>query len=84
MAVFFLQQTPAEFPEAEEALEWEYLPAAESPQVERASPPPLAEVEEEGPPRELRGVEKPQPLSGELLKQLQARSRNTSEEAAGK
>jgi len=83
-AVFFLQQTPAEFPEAEAALEWECLPAAESPQVERASLPPLAAVEEEGPPRGLRVVEKPQPLPGEFLKLHRLPSRNTIAAVADK
>ena len=84
MVVFVLQQIQVESPAEEEALESGCLPEAESPQAEPASLPPLAAVEAEDPPEVLRGAEKLQPLSGGLLKQLRVRSRNTTEEVAGK
>jgi len=83
-AVFFLRQIPVEYLEEEEAPESGYLPGAESPQAGQALLPRLAAVEEAGPPGALRGAEKLQPLSGGLLTQLQAPTRNTSEEVAGK
>jgi hypothetical protein len=83
-AVFFLRQTPVESPVEEEALGWECLQAAESPQVGRASLPPLAVAEAVNPPEELRDAEKPQPLPSGSLKLLQAPSRNTIAEVAGK
>ena len=84
MAVFFLQQTPVESPAEEEALEWECLPAAESPQAAPAPLPPLAAAEAVSPLEELRGAEKPQPQSSGLLTQLQVPSRNTIAGVAGK
>ena len=83
-AVFFLRQTPAESPAEEEALGWECLQAAESPQAERASLPPLAVAEAVNPPEELRGAETPQRQLGGLLRQLQAPSKNTIAEVAGR
>jgi hypothetical protein len=84
VAVFFLPQTRVEPPAEEEALEWEYLQAAESPQAGQAPLPPLAAAEAVSPLEELRGAETPQQLSGGLLKQLQVPSRNTIAEVAGK
>jgi len=84
VAVFFLRQTPVEFPAAEEALEWECLQAAESLQAEPASLPPLAVAEVVNPPEELRAAEIPQQQSGEVLTQLQVPSRNTIVGVAGK
>ena len=84
VAVFFLQQIPVESPVEEEALEWEYLQAAESPQAGRAPLPPLAAAEAVNPPQELRGAETPQQQSGGLLTQLQVPSRNTIVAVAGK
>ena len=84
VAVFFLQQIPAESPAEEEALEWECLPAAESIQAAPARLPPLAAAEAVNPPEELRGAEKPQQLSRGLLTQLQVPSRNTIAGAVGK
>ena len=84
VAVFFLRQTPVEFPAAEEALEWECLQAAESLQAEPASLPPLAVAEVVNPPEELRAAEIPQQQSGEVLTQLQVPSRNTIAGVAGK
>jgi hypothetical protein len=84
VAVFFLRQTQVESPAEEEALEWEYLQAAESPQAAPARLPPLAAAEAVNPPEELRGAETPQQQSGGLLTQLQVPSRNTSAEVAGK
>jgi len=84
VAVFFLRQILVESPVEEEALEWEYLQAAESPQAGRAPLPPLAAAEAVNPPERLRGAEKPQPLPGGSLKQHQPRSRNTIAGVAGK
>ena len=84
VAVFFLQQIPVESPAEEEALEWEYLQAAESPQAVPAPLPPLAAAEAVSPPEELRGAEIPQQQSGGLLTQLQVPSRNTIAGVAGK
>ena len=84
VAVFFLRQTPVEFPAAEEALEWECLQAAESLQAEPASLPPLAVAEVVNPPEELRAAEIPQQQSGGVLTQLQVPSRNTIVGVAGK
>ena len=84
MAVFFLQRIPVESRAEEEALEWEYLQAAASPQAGLAPRPPLAVVEAVNPPEELRAAEIPQQLSGGFLTQLQARSRNTIAGVAGK
>ena len=84
VAVFFLQQTPVEPPAEEEALEWEYLQAAESPQAGRAPLPPLAAVEAVSPLEELRGVEKPQQLPSGLLKLHRPPSRDTIAGVAGK
>jgi len=84
VAVFFPQQTPVECPEAEAALEWEYLQAAESPQAGRARLPPLAAVEAVNLREELRAAETPQQQSGGLLTQLQVPSRNTIAGVAGK
>jgi hypothetical protein len=84
VAVFFLQQIQAESPAEEEALESGCLPVAELLQGEPASLPLLAAVEAEDPRVELRAVGKLQPLLGGSLKQFQVRSRNTSEEVAGK
>jgi hypothetical protein len=84
VAVFFLPQTRVECPEEEEALEWEYLQVAESPQAEPAPLPPLAAVEAEAPQRGLRAVEKPQQLPSGSLKHFQVPSRNTIAAVAGK
>jgi len=84
VAVFFLRQTPVEFPAAEEALEWECLQAAESLQAEPASLPPLAVAEVVNPPEELRAAEIPQQQLRGSLTQLQVPSRNTMAEVAGK
>jgi len=84
VAVFFLRQTPVESPAEEEALEWEYLQAAESPQAAPAPLPPLAAAEAVSPLEELRGAETPQQQSGGLLTQLQVPSRNTIVGVAGK
>ena len=84
VAVFFLQQIPVESPAAEEALESGYLPGVEWPQAARAQLPLLGAAEAANPPDELRAVEKPQPLPGELLKLHQLPSRNTTAAVAGK
>ena len=84
MAGFFLQQIPVEFPEEEEALEWECLQAAESLQAEPASLPPLAVAEVVSPLEELRGAEILQQQSSEVLTRLQVPSRNTMAGVAGK
>jgi len=84
VAVFFLPQTPVGFPEEEEALESECLPAGESPQAGRAPPPQPVAVEAEVLPGRLRAVEKPQPLPSELLKLHQLPSKNTIAVVAGK
>jgi hypothetical protein len=84
VAVFFLQQIPVESPAGAEALEWEYLQAAESIQAELALLRPLAVAEAVNPPEELRGAEKPQQQSSGSLTQLQVPSRNTMPGAAGK
>jgi len=84
VAVFFLRQIPVESPVEEEALEWEYLQAAESPQAGRAQPPRLGAAEAASLLEELPSVEKPQPLPGELLKLRQLPSRNTIAAVAGK
>jgi hypothetical protein len=77
VGVFFLQQTPAESPAAEEVPEWECLQAAESIQAELALLPPLEAAEVVSLLEELRGAEKPQPLPSGSLKHHQPRSRNT-------
>ena len=84
VGVFFLRQTPVEPPAEEEALEWEYLQAAASPQAGPAPLPPLAAAEAVSPLEELRGAETPQQQSGGLLTQLQVPSRNTIAGVAGK
>jgi len=84
VAAFFLRQTPVESLAGEEALEWEYLQAAESPQAAPAPLPPLAAAEAASPLEELRGAETPQRQSGGLLTQLQVPSRNTTAAVAGK
>jgi hypothetical protein len=84
VAVFFLQQIPVESPVEEEALEWEYLQAAESPQAARAPLPLLAAAEAVSLPEQLRDAETPQRQSGGLLTQLQVPSRNTIAGVAGK
>ena len=84
MAVFFPQQILVESPVEAEALEWECLRAAESPQAGRAPLPPLAAAEAVSPLEELRGAETPQQQSGGLLTQLQVPSRNTIAGVAGK
>jgi hypothetical protein len=84
VAVFFLQQTLVESPAAEEALEWEYLQAAELIQAEPAPRPPLAVAEAVNLPEELRGAEKPRQQSSGSLTQLQVPSRNTTAGVAGK
>jgi hypothetical protein len=84
VAVFFLQQTPVERREEEEALEWEYLQAAESTQAGRAPLPPLVAAEAVNPREQLRAVEKPQPLPSGSLRQLQLPSRDTIAGVAGK
>jgi len=75
--VFFLRQTQVEHQEEEEALEWECLPAGESPQVGPTPLRPPAVVEAEVLRLALRAVEKPQPLPSGSLKHHQPRSRNT-------
>ena len=84
VAVFFLQQIPAESPAEEVAREWECLQAAESIQAEPAPLPPLAAAGAVSLLEELRGAETPQQLSGGLLTQLQVPSRNTIAAVAGK
>jgi hypothetical protein len=84
VAVFFLRQTPVEPPAEEEALEWEYLQAAELPQAGPTPLPPLAVAEVVNPPQELRGAEIPQQQSSGFLTQLQVPSRNTMAGVAGK
>jgi hypothetical protein len=84
VAVFFLRQTLVEPPAEEEALEWEYLQAAELPQAGPAPLPPLEVAEAVNPREELRGAETPQQQSGESLTQLQVPSRNTIAGVAGK
>ena len=84
VAGFFLQQIQVESPAEEEALESECLQGVEWPQAVRAPLPPLAAAEAADPPEELRAVEKPQPLPGELLKPHQLPSKNTIVGAAGK
>jgi hypothetical protein len=84
VAAFFLQQIPVESPAEEEALEWEYLQAAELPQAGRAPLPPPAAAEAVTPREELRGAETPQRQSGGVLTQLQVPSRNTIAGVAGK
>jgi len=84
VGVFFLQQTPVEFPAEEEALEWECLRAAESLQAAPARLPPLAVAEVVSPLEELRGAEKPQLLPSGSPKHQQPRSRNTIAGVAGK
>jgi hypothetical protein len=84
VAVFFLRRIPVECLAEEEALEWEYLQAAESLQAAPAWLPPLAAAEAVNPPQELRGAEIPQQQSGGFLTQLQVPSRNTMAGAAGK
>ena len=82
--MFFLPQTRVEHPEEEEALESEYLQAAESTQAGQAPLRLLEAVEAEVPRRALRAVETPQPLPSGSLKPHQAPSRNTSAAVAGK
>ena len=83
MGVSFLQQIPVEFPEEEEAPEWECLQAAASIQAEPAPLLQLAAAEAVDPLGELRGAEKPlQQLHG-FLTQLQVPSRNTMPAVAG-
>jgi hypothetical protein len=84
VAVFFPRQTPVEYPAEEEALESEYLRAAELPQAGQAPLPPPAAAEAANPPEQLRGAETPQQQSGGLLTQLQVPSRNTIVGVAGK
>ena len=84
VAVFFLQQIPVESRAEEEALEWEYLQEAASPQAGLAPLPPLAVVEAVNPPEELRAAEIPLQQSSEVLTQLQVPSRNTIAGVAGK
>jgi hypothetical protein len=83
VGVSFPQQILVEFPEEEEAPEWECLQAAESIQAEPAPRPPLAVAEAVNLPEELRAAEKPQQQSGGFLTQLQVPSRNTTSEVAG-
>ena len=84
VAVFFLRQTPVESPAEEEALESEYLQAAESPQAAPAPLPPLAAAEAVSPLEQLRGAETRQQQSRGVLTQLQVPSRNTIAGVAGK
>ena len=84
VAVFFLQQILVESPAEEEALESECLPAGESPQAGLAPLPPLSAAEAVSLLQELRAVEKPQPLPGELLTLHQLPSRNTIAAVADK
>jgi len=84
VAVFFLQQTPAERQAAVEALEWGCPLVGASTRAGPAPPPRPAVVEAEGPRPALHAAEKSQPQSGVLLKQHQALSRNTIAAAAGK
>ena len=84
VAVFFLQQIPAESPEGEEALESGCLPGAESPQAVPAPLPPLAAAEAVNPLEQLRGAETLQQQSRGVLTQLQVPSRNTIAGVAGK
>jgi hypothetical protein len=82
--VFSLLRTRVEHPEAEEALESEYLPAAESPQAEPARRRQPWVVEVEGPLQVLRAVETLRLLSGGLLKLRRRQSKNTNAAVAGK
>ena len=84
VAVFFLQRIPVESRAEEEALEWEYLQAAASPQAGLAPRPPLAVVEAVNPPEELRGAEILQQQSRGALTRLQVPSRNTMAGVVGK
>jgi hypothetical protein len=84
VAAFFLPQTPVECLAEEAVLESEYLRAVESPQEGQAPLPQPAVAAVEGPPLELRAVEKPQPLPGGFLKLHPAPSRNTNAAVAGK
>ena len=84
MAVFFLQQIPVECLAEAEALELEYLQAAESPQAGPAPLPPLAAAAAVSPPEALRDAETPQQQSGGLLTQFQVPSRNTIAGVAGR
>jgi hypothetical protein len=84
VAVFFLPQIPVESPEEEEALEPEYLRAAESPQAE---PEPLRRpvvAAAEVLPPELRAAGTRRPLSSGWPKQHRAPSKNTNAAVAGK
>ena len=83
-AVFFLQQIQVESPAAEEVLESECLQGAEWPQAAQGPLPPLGAAEAVNPPEELRAVETPRPLPGELLKLHRLPSRNTIAAVAGK
>jgi len=84
VAAFFLRQTRVGRPEEEEALESEYLQAAESTQAERARRRRRSGAAVEVPPPALRAVEKPQPLPNELLKLHRPPSKNTNAAVAGK
>jgi hypothetical protein len=83
VGVSFPQQILVEFPEEEEAPEWECLQAAESIQAEPAPRPPLAVAEGANPLEELRGAEKPQQQSSGSLTQVRVLSRNTMTGVAG-
>jgi hypothetical protein len=84
VAVFFLLQTRVERPEEEEALEWEYLQAAESPQAEPGRRRRPSGVGVEAPPPALHAVETLRLLSRGVLKLLRVRSKNTNAAVAGK
>ena len=84
VGVSFPQQILVEFPEEEEAPEWECLQAAESIQAEPAPRPPLAVAEAVNLPEELRAAEKPRQQSSGSLTQLRGPSRNTMVGVAGK
>ena len=80
----FPRQTPVGHPAEEEALESECLPAGALPQAARVWLPLLAVAGEVNPPEQPRGAEMPPPPPSVFLKQLQALSKNTIEEVAGR
>ena len=82
--MFFLPQTRVEHPEEEEALESEYLQAAESTQEEPKRRRLRSGVGVEVLLEALRAVEKPQPLPNDLPKPHRPLSKNTNAAVAGK
>ena len=84
MAAFFLPQIPVEHPEEEEALESEYLRAAELTQAERGPRRLQSGVEVEVRLQALRVAERPQPLPSVWLRLRRPPSKNTNAAVAGK